>query len=199
MIGDVSMINIQNELSNTLNFLNESQIQQLYNSLIDICKDINNIKVVGRGESSIVFEIDNQIIKISFIEYDNHPSLKEYVSKSDAILQPNFEYIVNLGEYSAKIIGTKKLSLDGITNEDVLNTYIKLRQDGYLWYDTKLENLGKDENGNCYLIDYGELIYINDLDPYHREKELRSHSIKKNELDSYYNNLNSENEIQKVF
>ena len=42
------------------------------------------------------------------------------------------------------------------------------------------------------------LVSLNDLDPYHREKELKSHSIKKPELDSYYNNLSSENEVSKV-
>ena len=42
------------------------------------------------------------------------------------------------------------------------------------------------------------MCYENDLDTYHREKELKSHSIKKPELDSYYNNLNSESEVSKM-
>ena len=42
----------------------------------------------------------------------------------------------------------KKLNLNGITNNDILSLYVQLRNDGYLWYDTKTENIGKDEEGN---------------------------------------------------
>ena len=180
-------MSIMNDISNALYFLNQDQLNELYISFISACKlhniNVEKIKPISSGESSIVFEVDNQILKVSFIDYDNHESLKEYVSKSSAILQPNFEYIVDLNKYyKAKILGMKKLLTDEITEEDVYKTYSKLKEDGYLWYDTKKENLGKDENGNCYLIDYGELIYINDLDEYHREKELESHRIKKPEF-----------------
>ena len=141
------------------------QAEILFNNLNNVCSlrnmQLSDLHIVGYGESSIVFDLDNEIIKLTFNEYDNHPSMKEYVSHSSAILQPNFEIIIDKVKqykYCAKIIGLKKLSLEGITNEDVLNVY------------TKLENIGKDENGNIFLIDYDELIYINDLDLYHKNK-----------------------------
>ena len=176
------------------------QAEILFNNLNDICVqknlELSDLKIIGYGESSIVFDLDNEIIKLTFNEYDNHPSMKEYVSHSSAILQPNFEIIIDKVKqykYCAKIIGLKKLSLEGITNEDVLNVYTKLRNDGYLWYDTKLENIGKDENGNIFLIDYGELIYINDLDLYHKNKELEVHENRKAELNQFYLDNSDEN------
>lgn len=119
-------------------------------------------------------------------------SLKEYVSYNNNILQPNFEIIndkVKKYGCNAKFIGLKKLSIKEITNQDVLSMYVKLRDDGYLWYDTKLENVGKDENDNLFLIDYGELIYINDLDEYNKNIQLTCHKNKKKELYEYYLNL----------
>ena len=185
--------NLQNLILKQFSFLDMKQVQILLDNLnnISVQKNIepSNLKVIGYGESSIVFELRNEIIKLTFMEYYNHPSMQEYVSHSNAILQPNFEIIIDqVKQYEncAKIIGLKKLSLEGITYKDVLNIYIKLRNDGYLWHDTKLRNVGKDENGNVFLIDYGELIYINDLDSYYRNKELEVHKNRKPKLNQYY-------------
>lgn len=161
--------------------------------------DINSITKISNGESSISFEINDEIIKITFMQYKNHISLKEYVSHSESILQPNFELVndnVKWYRSSAKFIILKKLNLKGITNNDILSLYVKLRNDGYLWYDTKIENVGKDENGNILLLDYGELIYINDLDEYNKSLQLEYHRNKKRELYDYY--LNIEEQLLKL-
>ena len=182
-------------------FLKEEQVENIITFLIDFCKknNISNLNVIGSGESSITFEYNNEIIKLTFMEYDNHKSLKEYVSHSRYILQPDAEEILDLGYYNAKILKTKKLKItnpdDLNASADLLNMYCHLRNDGYLWYDTKPENIGWDENGNMYLIDYGELIYINDLDDYKKEKELSSHYIKKPSYCSYYDNYIEQNLI----
>lgn len=147
---------------------------------------ISNLKIIGDGESSLVFEGNDEIIKLTLMEYDNHKSLKEYVSHSKHILHPTEEVIIDLNGYSAKILFLPKLSLDNITGEDILNMYCDLRDDGYLWNDTKLENVGKDKNGNCLLLDYGELIYVNDMPLYKQNSELESHRMKKAECDKMY-------------
>ena len=94
-----------------------------------------------------------------------------------------------------KILELKKLSFDGLTESDVLDTYTKLRDDGYLWYDIKKENLGKDENGNVYLIDYGELRYINDMPKFLKDKELQSHAIRQ----PIYNKIYLKNKKENLF
>ena len=81
---------------------------------------------------------------------------------------------------------SKKLNTTGITNNDIINLYVKLRNDGYLWYDTKIDNVGKDENGNILLLDYGELININNLDEYNTKLQLEYHRNKKRALYDYY-------------
>lgn len=188
------MDDLKRYIAENFYFLQSEQVEKITTSLIEFCakNNIANLKVIGSGESSITFEYNNEIIKLTFMEYDNHKSLKEYVSHSRYILQPEDEEIVELGYYNAKILKTKKLQIlnqeDLSTSGALIDMYCHLRDDGYLWYDTKTENIGKDENGNMYLIDYGELIYINDLDGYKRENELSSHYIKKSSFCSYYDN-----------
>lgn len=183
-------------------FLKKEQVEKVTSSLLEFCKknNISNLKVIGSGESSITFEYNNQIIKLTFIQYGEHKSLKEYVSHSRYILQPDIEEIVDLGYYSAKILKAKKLQVlddkDLKASSDLIDMYCHLRDDGYLWYDTKLENIGKDENGNMYLIDYGELIYINDMDEYEKKIELESHKIKKPEQSIFYDNLIRERDVR---
>ena len=189
------MEDLKKYIAENFYFLQPEQVEKITTSLIDFCKknNIANLKVIGSGESSITFEYNNEIIKLTFMEYDNHKSLKEYVSHSRYILQPNDEEIVELGYYNAKILKTKKLQIlnqeDLSTSGALIDMYCHLRDDGYLWYDTKLENIGKDENGNLYLIDYGELIYINDMDDYKKKKELDSHTIRKPNQCAYYDKL----------
>lgn len=189
------MEELKKYISECFSFLNPEQVDKITSSLVGFCSknNIANLKVIGSGESSITFEYNNEIIKLTFMEYDNHKSLKEYGSHSRYILQPNAEEIIELGYYNAKILKTKKLQIvnpeDLSASSDLMDMYCHLRDDGYLWYDTKLENIGKDENGNIYLIDYGELIYINDMDDYHKKKELDSHYLKKSSYCSFYDKL----------
>ena len=190
------MDDLKRYIAENFYFLQSEQVQKITTSLIEFCtkNNIAKLNVIGNGESSITFEYNNEIIKLTFMEYDNHKSLKEYVSHSRYILQPNTEEIIELGYYNAKILKTKKLQI--LTPEDLsasgalINMYCHLRDDGYLWYDTKLENIGKDEAGNLYLIDYGELIYINDLPEYKKQQELEAHFVKKEKLCEYYNDNN---------
>ena len=184
------MDDLKRYIAENFYFLQPDQVEKITTALIDFCKENNiaKLNVIGSGESSITFEYNNEIIKLTFMEYDNHKSLKEYVSHSKYILQPEAEEIVELGYYNAKILKTKKLKISD-SSDDLINMYCHLRDDGYLWYDTKLENIGKDENGNMYLIDYGELIYIKEMDDYHKKKELDSHYLKKSSYCSFYDKL----------
>ena len=102
-----------------------------------------------------------------------YDTISNYISHSSAILKPKFEMKVNTGDVNyPTILGLKKLIIGTVTQKERDEVYIKLREDGYLFNDAnKLENFGKDEYGNVYLIDYGELIYIKD------EKKLNNPEI----------------------
>ena len=83
----------------------------------------------------------------------------------------------------------------------------------------KLENFGKDENGQVYLIDFGELIYINDYQKLNNpelfykiqyqkfiERELKYHALVCSDLNnkflsylnSYADNYSSEDIVNKT-
>ena len=78
------------------------------------------------------------------------------------------------------------MDFTGITYDDVMEVYCHLRDDGYLWSDTKEGNIGRDKNGNLKLFDYGELIYIRDLPPYNQQKEIKSHITRRPDLEEQY-------------
>ena len=177
-------------------------IQDLMQVLVSNNFDLNNITVVS-GETSINFIGDDIVIRLTYIRYDpwGYPTISDYVSHSKAILQPLFEQKINTGDINyPTILGLKKLSIGTVTEEKRETAYLRLRHDGYLFNDAeKIENFGKDENGEVYLIDYGELIYINDYNKLNNpelfykiqyqkfiERELAYHRKKCPELDKKY-------------
>ena len=151
-------------------FANEETIDivvhDLINYLISNNFDLNNLNVES-GETSINFIGDDNVVRLTYVRYDSwgYDTLSDYVSHSSAIVQPIFEHKVNTGDINyPTILGLKRLQIGNVTDLERDTCYISLREDGYLFNDAnKLENFGKDENGNVFLIDYGELIYINDL------------------------------------
>ena len=150
-------------------FANEETIDivvhDLINYLISNNFDLNNLNVES-GETSINFIGDDNVVRLTYVRYDSwgYDTLSDYVSHSSAILQPLFEHKINTGDINyPTILGLKRLQIGNVTDLERDTCYISLREDGYLFNDAnKLENFGKDENGNVFLIDYGELIYIND-------------------------------------
>ena len=150
-------------------FANENTIDmvlyELTNELVNNGFNLDSLDVIS-GETSINFIGDNIVIRLTYVRYDGwgYKSISDYISHSSAILKPLFEKKINTGDVNyPSILGLKKLQIGNVTNEERNAVYIRLRNDGYLFNDAKkLDNFGKDELGNVYLIDYGELIYIND-------------------------------------
>ncbi len=150
-------------------FANENTIDmvlyELTNELVNNGFNLDSLDVIS-GETSINFIGDNIVIRLTYVRYDSwgYKSISDYISHSSAILKPLFEKKINTGDVNyPSILGLKKLQIGNVTNEERNAVYIRLRNDGYLFNDAKkLDNFGKDELGNVYLIDYGELIYIND-------------------------------------
>ena len=140
-------------------------LHDLMQVLISNKFDLNNLQVVG-GETSINFIGDDIVIRLTYVRYDpwGYPTISDYVSHSAAILQPLFENKINTGDINyPTILGLKKLSIGNISEMEKEVTYIRLREDGYLFNgaDNK-NNYGKDEKGEVYLINYKNLVYIND-------------------------------------
>ena len=171
-------------------------LHDLMQVLISNKFDLNNLQVVG-GETSINFIGDDIVIRLTYVRYDpwGYPTISDYVSHSTAILQPLFENKINTGDINyPTILGLKKLSIGNISEMEKEVTYIRLREDGYLFNGAdNIKNYGKDENDEVYLINYKDLVYINDYkkrnDTDYKEfvkRELEYHKKACTKLDKKY-------------
>lgn len=195
-------------------------IKDLLNYLVSSNFDLNNLHVES-GETSINFIKDDIVIRLTYVRYKGYETLSDYLSHSSAILQPLFEHKVDTGDVNyPTIIGLKTLQIGNVSEDERDACYVKLRMDGYLFNDAKkLENFGKDENGQVYLIDFGELIYINDYQKLNNpelfykiqyqkfiERELKYHALACSDLNnkfliylnSYADNYSSEDIVNKT-
>lgn len=145
----------------------------------EVCKmvggTINNAKLITVGQDSCVIECNGKIIKITGLFYDDM-LLSEYVSRCDSIIVPLYEKNFCANVYDMNLFVTvllfDKLDTKKVSWYETEQMYIKLREAGYIWSDPRPENIGRDENGQLKLIDYGQIIYINDKSEYFRKKEI---------------------------
>ena len=150
---------------------------------------IRSIKLVHDGQDALVFECEGEIIKLITLNYGTN-KLSSHIANCDAILRLNTEYCLDLKgknqNVKMTILTEKKLSKENITQADIYDVYFKLREDGYIWNDPRKENLGRNEYGKVLLFDYGQLMYINSLDPHQKEYELNKHREMFPTLDEAY-------------
>ena len=132
--------------------------------------DLSNLHIES-GETSINFIKDDIVLRLTYVRYKGYDSITDYVSHSNAILPPLYEKKISTGDINyPTLLVLKRLEVGNVSDQEKESVYIKLREDGYLFNDaSKNENFGKDENGNTYLIDYGELIYIKDKEKLNSE------------------------------
>ena len=99
---------------------------------------MSSIKLIGRGEFSDVYQIENKIIKLGKKRgtktFPNNP----YIVKP--LLRKEFE----LGEKTKIFVEVcEKILTNCCTKEDVDEIYKKMRRLGLVWIDVKQKNLGK--------------------------------------------------------
>ena len=203
---NITINDLKEYILNNSSFAREETLDIILANLLEEFKkynfDLNNI-FVKSGETSINFIGKDVVIRLTYIRYNGYESISDYVKNSKSILQPKSEKIIDTGSINyPTILILDKLSVGDVTKQERDKIYIQLREDGYLFNDIeKLENFGRDRNGNIYLLDYGELIYIDkekleDPDLYSRtqyknkiERELKYHSkICKRLNDKYLRN-----------
>lgn len=180
--GDLKKLMLENS-----SFIRENNIDEilenLKNELVVRGFDLNNLDLQF-GETSFNFIGEEIVIRITFIRYSNYDFLTDYVKNSDSILKPNYEK--KIGNTGATVLELKRLDTLGITDSDITDTYIKLRNDGYLPFDLKPDNFGRDVDGKVYLLDYGELIFIKNRPLYLQKLDLESHANRCFEYDNIY-------------
>ncbi len=125
--------------------------------------NISNLTLIQKKENCLIYDYGNIIIEIICMENCKHCSIKDYVKNSNYILQPLDETLIKIDSKSLRVLYLPKLYPTNITNDDVIDLYCKLRDDGYLCDDIKKEDFVCDENGNILLDNYDKLIYVGDL------------------------------------
>ena len=203
---NINIDNLKEFLLQNISFANEKTVDMVVNELKQILIkynfDIDNLNI-KYGETSLNFIKDEIVIRLTYVRYNNfgYDTISDYVSNSSSIEQPIYEQKIDTGEVNyPTILVLRNLEVGSVTPEERDEVYIKLREDGYIFNDVeKLENFGKDEKGNVYLIDFGELMYtkdnkkINSDDLYVRtqykqfvDRELKYHKEKCKKLNKKY-------------
>lgn len=147
---------------------------------------LSSLKLVESRKNFLLYEYNDILIELNPIDYHGKKSLKEYISNSNYILKPLDETTINLDFTKIRITFLPKLSFENVTNNDLIDMYCKLRDDGYLWNNPKIEDMCKDEEGNCLLLNYRSIVYINDLDLVMCRGYLDAHIQDESELNQIY-------------
>lgn len=89
---------------------------------------------------SFNFIKEDIVIRLTFVSYNNrgYETLSEYVQNSKAILQPMQERIICFDNYEfpATLLKFKTLEMH-VAYKEIEQTYIRLREDGYLFNDVQ--------------------------------------------------------------
>lgn len=147
---------------------------------------LSSLKLVESRKNFLLYKYNDMLIELNPIDYHGKKSLKEYISNSNYILKPLDETTINLEFAKIRITFLPKLSFESITSNDLIELYCKLRDDGYLWNDPKIEDMCKDEEGNCLLLNYRSIVYVNDLDLVMYRGYLDTHIETSGELNKIY-------------
>lgn len=117
----------------------------------------------------------DEVVKITALQKKDNFSFYEYFKNSSFILKPNFETVYYTGiknlfnkEILITVLGQKKLDVKGVSYKDLARVYCNLRDEGYVWNDVKIQNIGKDGN-NVFLFDYGD-VFNKNYEPNYLEK-----------------------------
>ncbi len=96
----------------------------------------------GHGMSAVVLDAGDHVVRLSAM----HPSAKP---EHRLVLKPLLREVIE----GVSVIVSKKLRTDTITDDDVTRVQQELTNDGYIWDDAGRDNLGKDEEGNVFVLD----------------------------------------------
>lgn len=135
--------------------------------ILDLLKekkiDINNFKMVGGGGSSLVFEVNNQILKLG--ETRN----KKKVFANHRILQSKVRDLISKNDIPLFFIEIMNPAIVGdVTIEERDELVADLESQGMIWEDSKLENCGVlqewDKNDSVKYEDIDHTLYIANIE-----------------------------------
>lgn len=167
------------------------------NSSLDIIKKIifilnlqnnSDIAKIGHGTNSCVYCVNNKVIKIGFYKINkliiSHPKIvKVYLKENIEILNNN--NIIRVGVEIQDLVAPNKNN-----NINALyDVYKELRDDGILWTDVKVSNVGYVDNrlvvidtDDCYFIDDGCKQNVNNVNNIAMNFDILYNKLKEGEI-----------------
>ena len=142
-------------------------------ALSELRQNNEKIDFLAAGHSSLAFKINDKVIKIGKSRIDETKNRKEF-SCTIPILRDE-SYKVSDNEYYTLQV-SPYVDVDEITNEELYETYCKLRKEGYIWNDPTKDNVGRmtediDYNGYHYskgdlvILDLEDMAYVGEITP----------------------------------
>lgn len=141
---------------------------------------MEKLKLVKIENEEIEFEENDKIIKI----VPNFSQKLYYYSGS--IQKPKMGQEQKIGDMNITVLSYDKLNKENITDKDLIKMYIRLRNDGYLWNNPKVESLGRNKEGRLKLTTTNNLLYLNDKPAYEVVEELEKHERNLKTFDDAY-------------
>ena len=141
---------------------------------------MEKLKLIKIANEEIVFEENDKVIKI----VPNFNQKLYYYSSS--ILKPNMGQEQKIGDMNITVLAFDKLDKENITDKDLTKMYIRLRNDGYLWNNPRIESLGRNKEGRLKLTTTNNLLYLNDKPAYEVVEELEKHEQNLKAFDDAY-------------
>jgi hypothetical protein len=141
---------------------------------------MEKLKLVKIENEEIEFEENDKIIKI----VPNFSQKLYYYSGS--IQKPKMGQEQKIGDMNITVLSYDKLNKENITDKDLIKMYIRLRNDGYLWNNPKVESLGRNKEDRLKLTTTNNLLYLNDKPAYEVVEELEKHEQNLKAFDDAY-------------
>lgn len=141
---------------------------------------MEKLKLIKIENEEIVLEENDKIIKI----VPNFSQKLYYYSSS--IQKPKMGQEQKLGDMNITVLVFDKLDKENITDQDLIKMYIRLRNDGYLWNNPRIESLGRNKEGRLKLTTTNKLLYLNDKPAYEVVEELEKHERNLKTFDDAY-------------
>ena len=108
-------------------------------------KKITDIKLIGKGSFSTVYNIGNKAVKIgegrATKEIENHRRILQPAYRNEIIAEGKVDKKDEVVKIFAEM--SEMVDTEGITEEDVYVVYKELIEDGKAWVDSYTDNLGR--------------------------------------------------------
>ncbi len=162
------------DLRNEFFIFLRKKIESLYIKYKNRSSKISDIiHFIGCGHTSLVFRLENIVLKIGKKSSNIHSKKYNFDCLIPVFDNQSFQ-ISNKEYYSIQI--TPLVDTNNLTEEELYCTYKRLRSLGYIWNDPTLDNIGRIiddiefegktyKNGDVVIIDLEDFVYVGENTP----------------------------------